>query len=246
MFDNIQSTNWLTVRWKIPEVRVDTQVNEDSSDVETGWRVEFRPMELQLSDFENAAYSVVVYLLSRAILASDLNLYLPISMVDQNMIRAENQDALLKQKFFIRRQPSPKIYSISEKDHGSNAFKCRNEQHEIVVPSLSKEHDIIELSMKDIFLGSKGQFVGFLPLIRKYLEVEMKNITPEAYSKIEEYLQYMEKKVTGVIPSTARYLRNFVENYESRAQKDSKISVSCARDLMLLCEAIGMEKNQLK
>jgi glutamate--cysteine ligase catalytic subunit len=36
-------------------------------------------MELQLTDFENAAFTVVVALLSRAIVAFNLNLYIPIS-----------------------------------------------------------------------------------------------------------------------------------------------------------------------
>eukprot|EP01089_Gocevia_fonbrunei_P018523 TRINITY_DN6281_c0_g1_i1.p1 TRINITY_DN6281_c0_g1~~TRINITY_DN6281_c0_g1_i1.p1 ORF type:complete len:361 (-),score=54.18 TRINITY_DN6281_c0_g1_i1:22-1104(-) len=40
-FENIQSTNWNTVRFKPPP-----------PGSEVGWRVEFRPMELQITDFE--------------------------------------------------------------------------------------------------------------------------------------------------------------------------------------------------
>ena len=47
-----------------------------------GWRVEFRTMEVQLTDFENAAFAVFVALLSRAILRFNLNFYLPISKVN--------------------------------------------------------------------------------------------------------------------------------------------------------------------
>ena len=46
-----------------------------------GWRVEFRPMEIQLTDFENAAFVVFVVLLTRAILSFKLNLYIPITKV---------------------------------------------------------------------------------------------------------------------------------------------------------------------
>lgn len=46
-----------------------------------GWRVEFRPMEVQITDFENAAFAVFVVLLTRAILSMNLNLYIPISKV---------------------------------------------------------------------------------------------------------------------------------------------------------------------
>ncbi|CAG2113465.1 unnamed protein product, partial [Medioppia subpectinata] len=47
-FENIQSTNWQTMRFKPPPL------NQQS----IGWRVEFRPMEIQMTDFENAAFSV--------------------------------------------------------------------------------------------------------------------------------------------------------------------------------------------
>ena len=46
-----------------------------------GWRVEFRPLEVQLTDFENAAFVVFVVLLTRAILSFKLNFYIPISKV---------------------------------------------------------------------------------------------------------------------------------------------------------------------
>lgn len=38
-------------------------------------------MEIQLTDFENAAFTVFVVLLTRIILAFDLHLYIPISKV---------------------------------------------------------------------------------------------------------------------------------------------------------------------
>jgi glutamate--cysteine ligase catalytic subunit len=47
-----------------------------------GWRVEFRSMEVQLTDFENAAFSIFIVLLSRAILTFGLNFYIPISKVE--------------------------------------------------------------------------------------------------------------------------------------------------------------------
>lgn len=38
-------------------------------------------MEIQLTDFENAAYSIFIVLLTRAILAYKLNFYVPLSRV---------------------------------------------------------------------------------------------------------------------------------------------------------------------
>lgn len=51
------------------------------SQPEIGWRVEFRPMELQLTDRENAALVIFVVLLTRLILSFNLNLLIPMSKV---------------------------------------------------------------------------------------------------------------------------------------------------------------------
>jgi len=72
-----------------------------------GWRVEFRSMEVQVTDFENAAFSIFVLLLSRAILKFGLNFYIPISKVDENMQRAQKRGATMNQKFYFRKNPFP-------------------------------------------------------------------------------------------------------------------------------------------
>ena len=91
-WENIQSTNWNTVRWKPPPPR------DDVNDPHIGWRAEFRSMEVQLTDFENAAFSVFIVLVTRVILAFDLNLYLPLSRVDENMNRAHARDAVRRRR----------------------------------------------------------------------------------------------------------------------------------------------------
>lgn len=69
-FENIQSTNWQTMRFKPPP---------PNSTI--GWRVEFRPCEIQLTDFENAAIVCFIVLLTRVILSYQLNFLIPISKV---------------------------------------------------------------------------------------------------------------------------------------------------------------------
>lgn len=91
-FENIQSTNWQTMRFKPPP-----SVNSP-----IGWRVEFRPLEAQTSDFENAAFVVFITLLSRVILAYKLNFLMPISLVDENMVEAQKRDAVRESKFWFR------------------------------------------------------------------------------------------------------------------------------------------------
>lgn len=90
-FENIQSTNWQTCRFKPPSLTS-----------ELGWRVEFRPMEVQLDDTDNAAFAIYPILLIRAILHLNLSLYHPISLVDANMSRAQKRDAVLNQVFYLR------------------------------------------------------------------------------------------------------------------------------------------------
>ena len=64
--------------------------------------MEFRPCELQFSDFENAATASFIVLLTRAILTYKWNLLIPISLVEQNMKRCLTQDAVLNQRFYWR------------------------------------------------------------------------------------------------------------------------------------------------
>jgi glutamate--cysteine ligase catalytic subunit len=107
-FESIQSTNWQSVRWKPPPTR------NDPNAPHIGWRTEFRSMEIQLTDFENAAFAVFAVLLQRTILTFDLNLYIPISRVDANMQRAHSRNAAAKGKFFFRRHLAP----LEEGDDG--------------------------------------------------------------------------------------------------------------------------------
>ena len=83
-FENLQSTNWQHIRFKPPP-----------PDKDTGWRVEFRPMEIQVTDFENAAFAIFIVLITRAILSFDLNFYIPIPLTTQNMETAHAGNAVL-------------------------------------------------------------------------------------------------------------------------------------------------------
>jgi glutamate--cysteine ligase catalytic subunit len=129
-FENIQSTNWQTVRFKPPPPHSPI-----------GWRVEFRPMEVSLTDFENAAFTVFTILISRVILSLKLNLYQPISMVDANMARAHSRNAVNTQSFTFRK-------NIQDTKGGEYA----------------------EMSIDTLMNGKEGEFPGFVPLIEQYLD----------------------------------------------------------------------------
>lgn len=100
-----------------------------------GWRVEFRSMEVQLSDFENAAFSVFIVLLTRVILSFGLNFYIPISKVDANMQTAHKRDAVLNDKFYFRKnifgrpKPNgqPSTATVDEEDEDAYELMTLNE-----------------------------------------------------------------------------------------------------------------------
>ena len=63
--------------------------NPPSADSKIGWRVEFRPLDIQLTDFENTAFTVAIGLLANVLNTFSLDFMLPISKVDENMLRAQ-------------------------------------------------------------------------------------------------------------------------------------------------------------
>ena len=100
-FESIQSTNWQTVRWKPPPI----PTNACSPHI--GWRTEFRSMEVQMTDFENAAFTAFIVIVTRAILVFNLTLLCPLSLVDENMKRAHGVDAVRRSKFWFRKHILP-------------------------------------------------------------------------------------------------------------------------------------------
>ena len=89
-FENLQSTNWNSLRFK----------NPPTEDSDIGWRVEFRPMDIQLTDFENTALTVCVGMIANVINTFNLDFVLPVSLIDENMKRAHDRDGLLSTKFW--------------------------------------------------------------------------------------------------------------------------------------------------
>lgn len=119
-FECIQSTNWQSCRWKPPP----PPAPSDKADAPyIGWRTEFRSMEVQLTDFENAAFTVFVVLITRVLLAFDLGLYIPLSKVDENMKRAMKRDAATKERFYFRKHMAPLDETVEQHNSGAGVKK---------------------------------------------------------------------------------------------------------------------------
>jgi len=65
-----------------------------SRDSKIGWRVEFRVMDIQFNDFDNAALIVLLGMINNIINHFDLDFIMPLSKIDENMERAHAKDAV--------------------------------------------------------------------------------------------------------------------------------------------------------
>ncbi|TFK26502.1 glutamate-cysteine ligase catalytic subunit [Coprinopsis marcescibilis] len=240
-FENLQSTNWQTLRFKPPP---------PNSPI--GWRVEFRSMEVQITDFENAAFAVFVVLLSRAILKFNLNFYLPISKVDENMARAQQRDAVGQGRFYFRKDVYPpgsgtassgscSPTSVFNSETGKKEKKLRNCFDPPVLPQNgflnghSVEDEYEEMSLNEIFNGKTGGFPGLLSFIQEYLDTL--DIEPEALAKIEQYMDLVRRRSNGSLMTAATWMRNFVRSHPDY-KGDSVVSQEINYDLLIAIDEI--------
>ncbi|KAK0042022.1 glutamate--cysteine ligase catalytic subunit [Biomphalaria pfeifferi] len=213
-FENIQSTNWQTMRFKPPP---------PNSNI--GWRVEFRPMEAQLTDFENAAFTVFIVLLTRVILSYKLNLIIPISKVDENMKTAFKRDAVIKDKFFFRKDV------LTESTPPECSRQCGSS-----ACNLTDQYE--EMTINEIFHG-KGDFPGLLALINLYMDsIE---IDVDTRCTVTQYLKLISMRASGKLVTSARWMRNFVQQHPEY-KKDSAVSEPIAYDL--LCRIVQIARGK--
>eukprot|EP00049_Salpingoeca_infusionum_P025962 m.22897 g.22897 ORF g.22897 m.22897 type:complete len:629 (+) comp8430_c0_seq3:84-1970(+) len=209
-FENIQSTNWQTMRFKPPPL-----------DSDIGWRVEFRPCEVQITDFENAAFTVFVVLLTRVILSFHLNLYMPLSQVDENMSRAQQRDAARATRFWFRKQlgdemPVGSPFVDGEAEPDSSLFA--------------------EFTIDEIINGKPHEFTGLVPLIHLYLKSMHLELSTRCV--INKYLSFISKKASGEVVTTATWMRDFVQAHPGY-KHDSIVSDEVAYDLIQRIDEIS-------
>lgn len=174
---NIKSTNWASLRFKPPP-----------PGSTLGWRTEFRTIDVQLTDFENAAFAIFLVLVVRAFVALSsapspegeelVGLYVPISKVDENMKRAEGRDACRKAKFWWRKNR----YARSPSTSGP------------------VEDEYEEASMDEIINGdqAKGK-PGLMGLVRNYLDEE--GVDEGTKQGLEPYLDLISGRASGTSTS---------------------------------------------
>uniref|UniRef100_A0A8C5BJX9 Glutamate--cysteine ligase n=1 Tax=Gadus morhua TaxID=8049 RepID=A0A8C5BJX9_GADMO len=205
-FENLQSTNWQTMRFKPPP---------PNSDI--GWRVEFRPMEVQLTDFENSAYVVFVVLLTRVILSYKLDFLIPLSKVDENMKVAQKRNAVQEDMFYFRKD----IF----KGKGGNGVETDGDSEEYML-----------MSIDTIINGKEGVFPGLIPILNCYLE--NMEVDVDTRCTILNYLKLIKKRASGELMTMAKWMREFVSQHP-QYQQDSVVTDKINYDLLRKCDRIA-------
>ncbi|KAE9547162.1 hypothetical protein FO519_009626 [Halicephalobus sp. NKZ332] len=214
-FETILTSNWMSMRFK-PPPRNNSQI---------GWRVEFRPTEVQLTEFENAAYCCFVVLLTRVIASRKFNFVVPISKVDENMARAQKRDAVLKEKFHFR---------LNIKNSGK-AGKHRVAED----PHLGTA----EMTVDEIVNGNGKGFLGLVPLIYQYLDET--DLDVNTRSTITQYLSFIQKRASGEICTLAHWMRAFVARHPSY-KKDSHVNDEIIYDMLKKMDEISRGNSHCK
>lgn len=216
-FENIQSTNWQTMRFKPPP-----------PNSKIGWRVEFRPCEIQMTDFENAAHVCFIVLLTRVILSYKLNFLTAISLVDENMQTAQARDACRAGKFWFRKEIGLKS-SEGDSTIAANLTSTTNGHGPNHI-----DDEFEQMSINEIFNGKKD-FPGLVPLINSYLDAM--DVDADTHCTIQQYLRLIQKRASGELLTTATWIRKEILTHPDY-KHDSVVSEKINYDLLVKAKLI--------
>ena len=231
-FENLQSTNWQHIRFKPPP-----------PDKDTGWRVEFRPMEIQITDFENAAFAIFIVLITRAILSFDLNFYIPIPLTTQNMETAHARNAVLDHKFHFRNDPLPARPVKVNGASGTTTPAGQPSRPPTPTGPVEDEHSLMTINeiingqsqSHSPTTGKSGCFPGLIPLVESYLNSV--NVDVETRCELARYLDLIGKRASGQLWTGAKWIRHFVREHPAY-KFDSVVSEGINYDLVKAVEEI--------
>ncbi|CBZ53468.1 putative gamma-glutamylcysteine synthetase [Neospora caninum Liverpool] len=261
-FENLQSTNWNSVRFKPPPSfkkqlqqawgqNPNSGANEDGTQsqvMQTGdgrqlrnegeenlcatvqthdksgpsghaiecWRVEFRTPEIQLTDFENAACIALITVLVQVLLEERFDLYIPMSLNEENMRRSSQINSIMTQKFWFRKD----IRSASS-DRSFGEFYL----HEILfgVPMAP---------------GRQTPTVALVPACLNYMERKLPSSSPYATAQLLEFFDFIRHRSQGILPTNASFFRAYLAAHPDY-KRDSVVSQTISFGVCDLAVKIG-------
>uniref|UniRef100_A0A673MB94 Glutamate--cysteine ligase n=1 Tax=Sinocyclocheilus rhinocerous TaxID=307959 RepID=A0A673MB94_9TELE len=217
-FENLQSTNWQTMRFK-------------KLTLLTGFVLQGH-IYVQLTDFENSAYVVFIVLLTRVILSYKLDFLIPLSKVDENMKVAQKRNAVQEGMFYFRKDVfkgcNPVLDAPSTARNGVESEANDGEEFTL-------------MSIDTIVNGKEGVFHGLIPMLNSYLE--NMEVDVDTRCTILNYLKLIKKRASGELMTMAKWMREFVSKHPQYKQ-DSVITDKINYDLLHKCDRIarGEEK----
>ncbi|UKJ89193.1 glutamate--cysteine ligase [Theileria orientalis] len=173
------ATNWTSVRLNHPKYVESHPYSTDSKPEKIPWRVEFRPLDIQLTDEENSMFICVVSYVVKVLLLKRLNLYMPISLVDINTEVSSKIESCHRDLFYFRENVtnnklSVKKFSLHDILFGQvGLFK-------IVMDHLEKE-----LNSGDVSKEFRDQLVKYL----KHFEQLTLGNAPTNATKLRRFIQ---------------------------------------------------------
>ena len=226
-FESLQSTNWCSMRWKPPPLGG-----------EIGWRVELRTMEVQFTDFENAAFAVTALLLSRAILTMRPAILIPLSLVDENFKRAGVSGAAGSGALF---------WTAAERGGGKGGVGVGPREASLDEIFNGKPTTIAAAATTSVESPTRGRGCGrgvgrglgrgqgLLGLCADYLDALSPPPPAAARAQIDAYLGFVADRASGAAPTGAAWQRTFITKHRDY-RSDSIVGPRIAADL---CRAVA-------
>uniref|UniRef100_A0A3Q3BLU2 Glutamate--cysteine ligase n=1 Tax=Kryptolebias marmoratus TaxID=37003 RepID=A0A3Q3BLU2_KRYMA len=208
------------------EVRVSTLVKLDG-----GCLFLFFVLQVQLTDFENAAYVVFVVLLTRVFLSYKLDFLIPLSKVDENMKMAQKRNAVKEGMFYFRKDIFKGCSQVL--DGAASA------QNGLESDGGNEEYTL--MSIDTIINGKEGVFQGLIPILNWYLE--NMEVDVDTRCTILNYLKLIKKRASGELMTMAKWMREFVAKHPEYKQ-DSVITDKINYDLLKKCDRIAKGEEQ--
>uniref|UniRef100_A0A8C7XW18 Glutamate--cysteine ligase n=1 Tax=Oryzias sinensis TaxID=183150 RepID=A0A8C7XW18_9TELE len=187
----------------------------------------FFPHQVQLTDFENAAYVVFVVLLTRVILSYKLDFLIPLSKVDENMKVAQERNAVLEGMFYFRKDIFKGLDGNTSAQNGVQT-DCGSDEYTL-------------MSIDTIINGKEGVFQGLIPILNCYLE--NMEVDVDTRCTILNYLKLIKKRASGELMTMAKWMREFVAKHPHYKQ-DSVVTDKINYDLMKKCDRIAKGEEQ--
>ncbi|KAL0230624.1 hypothetical protein PCE1_004181 [Barthelona sp. PCE] len=140
---------------------------------------------------------------------------------------------------FIAKDGCPKL-DEAVKSIDLLPLEIRGDDVHNVDTSLSSEEQIRtrEMSISEIICGT-DHFIGLSTIVRTFLSNF--ELEPETEERLELYIRFIERRACGVIPTPARFMRDFISKHADYSDEDNVITERIASDLMHKIYRIGFE-----